>query len=118
MADMVKDFDCKCGKCGLKSSQMSLSFIEKFTMAELISQTDFVITSGIRCPEYNKKVGGSETSSHLTGDAADIKVITSRQRYIIVKALLQSGFKRIGIGKTFIHVDDDPAKPKKLIWLY
>lgn len=30
------------------------------------------ITSGYRCPELNKRVGGSPTSAHLKGLAADI----------------------------------------------
>lgn len=30
------------------------------------------VTSGYRCPELNEAVGGSKTSAHLTGYAADI----------------------------------------------
>ena len=30
------------------------------------------VNSGFRCPELNKIVGGSKTSQHLTGFAADI----------------------------------------------
>lgn len=33
-----------------------------------------LITSGYRCPALNKAVGGTPTSSHLTGFAADIAV--------------------------------------------
>ena len=33
-----------------------------------------VISSGYRCPELNKLVGGSPTSQHLTGEAADIYI--------------------------------------------
>lgn len=32
------------------------------------------ITSGFRCPALNSKVGGSNTSQHLLGEAADIKI--------------------------------------------
>lgn len=31
-----------------------------------------LITSGVRCPELNKAVGGVETSQHVKGHAADI----------------------------------------------
>ena len=34
-----------------------------------------IINSGYRCPDVNTKVGGSNTSQHLTGNAADIVVI-------------------------------------------
>lgn len=30
------------------------------------------VTSGYRCPELNKKVGGANTSAHLTGNAVDL----------------------------------------------
>ena len=33
-----------------------------------------VINSGYRCPELNKAVGGSPSSQHMKGEAADIRV--------------------------------------------
>ena len=33
-----------------------------------------IVTSGYRCPELNKKIGGSKTSAHMEGLAADIVV--------------------------------------------
>ena len=32
-----------------------------------------IIPSGYRCPELNKAIGGSKTSQHLAGEAADIQ---------------------------------------------
>ena len=45
-----------------------------------------IINSGFRSPEVNKKVGGSPTSNHLTGCAADIKVfgIEQAMRYAVI----------------------------------
>ena len=42
--------------------------------------------SGFRSPEVNKRVGGSPTSNHLTGCAADIKVfgIEQAMRYAVI----------------------------------
>ena len=31
-----------------------------------------IVSSGYRCPKLNEKVGGSKTSAHLTGYAADL----------------------------------------------
>ena len=47
-----------------------------------------------------------------------IKDIHSNTKFIIVSALIQAGFTRIGIAKTYIHVDDSPTHSQKLIWLY
>lgn len=35
-------------------------------------QQPMVITSGYRCPELNKAIGGTKKSQHLAGEAADI----------------------------------------------
>jgi len=82
------------------------------------------ISSGVRSPETNQRVGGSPTSSHLKGLAVDISTnsvgaeISKRNRYVIVDTLIGLGVNRIGIGKTFIHFDIDPDKDKNVIWLY
>ena len=78
----------------------------------------FVITSGIRSEDRNREVGGVETSSHLTGHAVDIAAESSRERFLILDALLQCGARRIGIGDTFIHVDTDESKPQEVAWVY
>ena len=77
-----------------------------------------IITSGYRCEEHNREVGGKGTSSHLKGLATDIKCENSSYRFLLVGALLKAGFKRIGIGKDFIHVDLDPDKPQNIVWNY
>lgn len=35
-------------------------------------QEPVIISSGYRCPQLNKLVGGSSTSQHMTGEACDI----------------------------------------------
>lgn len=82
------------------------------------------VTSGVRSPEVNDMVGGSKNSSHLKGLACDIstnkvgEVMSPRHRYLIVRALIDAGVKRIGIAKTFIHFDIDPDKIQDVIWTY
>lgn len=38
------------------------------------------ITSGYRCPELNRKVGGSKTSVHVKGWAADLQPINGKMK--------------------------------------
>lgn len=97
---------------------MNVEFLNKLAQARKIAAVGFKITSGYRSPEHNEKVGGVPNSSHTLGHACDIYAPTSRQKYIIINALLQAGFDRIGVAKNFIHVDDDPSKNEEVIWTY
>ena len=97
---------------------MDLSFLNKLSKARELAAIGFKITSGYRSPAHNAKVGGVPSSSHTIGRAVDIYAPTSTQKYIIINALLQVGFNRIGVAKNFIHVDDDPSKSEDVIWTY
>ena len=109
-----QEFVCPC--CNQQA--MSRILIARLDQARGLAGIAFKITSGWRCYEHNSSVGGKETSSHLFGLAVDILATTSRSRFLIVKALLDVGFTRIGIGKDFIHVDMDTTKDAEVIWLY
>lgn len=111
-----KEFDSP----DLKGSgdKMDLNFLIKLNAARGIAGIPFVINSGYRTKEHNKKVGGKTDSSHLIGKAADIKVENSNERWIILAACISAGFDRIGIGQGFIHVDNDTSKSPEVAWLY
>lgn len=78
----------------------------------------FEINSGFRTEHWNKVVGGASNSAHLRGRAADIACTNSAYRFEIVDGALALGFRRIGIAKGFVHLDDDPTLPKRVLWLY
>jgi uncharacterized protein YcbK (DUF882 family) len=109
-----KEFDCPC----CNQNEMDGNFLDQLDKARGYAGTSFVISSGYRCPAHNGVVGGSITSSHLEGEAADIVVRNSNQRCKILSGLIRAGFIRIGIGKTFIHVDNDYSKTLNVVWLY
>lgn len=102
---------------------MDHTFLRMLDKAREIAGISFKINSGYRSETHNLKVGGvprSETnrgSSHLYGFAADISCTNSNHREIIVRSLIQAGFSRLGVAKSFIHVDNDPNKVDAL-WLY
>ena len=97
---------------------MDVGFLNKLSKARELAAIGFKITSAYRSHAHNAKVGGVPSSSHTIGRAVDIYAPTSRQKYIIINALLQAGFNRIGVAKNFIHVDDDPSKDEDVIWTY
>jgi len=96
---------------------MDSDFMDKLQKARKIAKIPFKISSGYRSDAHNKAVGGVENSSHLKGLAADIVVNNGHERLFIVLALLEAGFRRIGVAKTFIHVDSDSDKPNSM-WTY
>ena len=57
------------------------------------------------------------TSSHIDGWAADLAYTGSRHRYELLNAVMQV-FDRVGIAKTFIHVDVDANKTAGVVWMY
>jgi uncharacterized protein YcbK (DUF882 family) len=98
-------------------SFMDNDFLMLLDDARGLAEVPFKINSGYRTESHNRKVGGKATSSHTKGLAADIHCVNDRKRIEIVRALIEVGFTRIGIAKTFIHVDLDHDK-NDAIWIY
>jgi hypothetical protein len=83
-----------------------------------LSGKPITVNSGYRCPELNKAVGGSKTSDHVKGFAADItggsKEENERLFYLIK---YNFNFKQLINEKDFswVHVSYDPSNLKNQI---
>lgn len=110
----INEFTCKCG-CG--QARMKDSFLIRLDKARGVAGIPFIINSGFRCEEHNKKVGSTSTN-HVRGVAADIRCGSSQARFKVLKSLIDTGFDRIGIHRTFIHCDENWDGPKGVIWFY
>jgi uncharacterized protein YcbK (DUF882 family) len=97
---------------------MNLDFVTKLDRLRDAVGVPLLITSGFRTPEHNKKVGGVDSSAHELGRAADIAAFSGSHRYAIISAAMKLGFRRIGVGSTFVHIDDDITKPQDVFWTY
>ena len=49
------------------------------------------VNSGYRCKELNAMVGGSATSQHMTGEAADITAKNKKQNKVLFEIIKQIG---------------------------
>ena len=117
---------CKCdGHC------KGAAKISPDLMGRLPQMRDAVgpirITSGVRCRKHPES-RTRPTSSHVPNDlgdiegkvghAVDIAAVGSRRRFRLLAAAIAAGFTRIGIGKSFLHLDNDYNKSQGVIWDY
>lgn len=100
---------------GLK---MDGNFIKQLIKCREIAGIPFNINSGYRSELWERKHGRPGTSAHTKGLAADIQAIGFNTRFLIVRAAIQAGFKRIGIAEHYIHLDADTSKAQNVCWLY
>lgn len=76
------------------------------------------VNSGYRCPELNKAVGGSKTSDHVKGFAADITGGSKEENERLFNIIKHNfHFKQLIDEKGFswVHVSYDPSNLKNQI---
>jgi zinc D-Ala-D-Ala carboxypeptidase len=116
-----RDFTCNCKEFCDHPVVISMELVRKLdTIRDRIGR-HVSIVSGTRCERHNRKVVGKLHSSHVpkdgTSHAADVYCPDSSFRFAFLAAAM-SLFNRIGVGKDFIHVDDDPDLPLDTMWVY
>lgn len=92
--------------------------VDRIILAQRMCGEQFTITSGFRSQSYERSKGRKGTSSHCKGLAVDVSAINSHLRFKIVAGCILAGFPRLGIGKTFIHIDIDETKPHPIVFHY
>lgn len=112
-----KDEEFRKAQPSCSLSDMNPSFMAVLDYARELAGVPFKVNSAYRSVEYEKAKGRAGTSSHTLGRAVDIKCVDNFTRSRVLFGLISAGFTRIGIGKTFVHVDDDPDK-NPAVWLY
>jgi uncharacterized protein YcbK (DUF882 family) len=98
------EFKCRCGKCDYDTVDAEL--IEVLQSLRDYMGLSIVITSGNRCPEHNENIGGSKSSYHIRGRAADIQIKGVSPS--VVQGYLKTAYPdKFGIGcySSFTHID-------------
>lgn len=102
-------FSCSC--CGNGGLSISLLIVLEELRAHFGKPV--LLTSGARCAEYNKKVGGAKQSVHITTedeplvDGADIAIngVSPTQIVVHLKSLPYANLLGIGEYRSWVHVD-------------
>jgi len=103
---------CGCGQCEI--DPRLLAALEELRS---LAGRPVIVTSGYRCPEHNRKKGGTSNSLHLSGRAADVRITGLSIREMLDLAVQVADFRHGGIGvypdDGVIHVD---VRGKKARW--
>jgi len=130
MGDLTRNFShsevaCKCGRC------KGAAKISPDLMVRLQAVRDEAgpirVNSGVRCRKHPESKA-RPTSSHVPADlgdgegrcghAVDIAAVGSGRRFRLLDAALAAGFVRVGIGSSFLHLDNDLSKSQGVAWDY
>ena len=97
------EFSCKCG---CDTSGVDVELLNVLEDLRIYFDSPVEITSGNRCIEHNKKIGGSKRSKHTKGIAADVKVkgIPSKEVYTYLDSIYPDTYG-IGLYNSWVHID-------------
>jgi len=103
----LSEFACSC----CNRVMLHPKLLSKLVELRNVLEKPVYITSGYRCFEYNRKVGGVANSYHCIGLAADIKVKDINLIELLGYAE-EVDFAGIGLyeKKNFLHLDVRPTK--------
>jgi len=114
------EFRCKGKDCCGGRADMKPDFMYSLQKTRVAYGLPMPVTSGYRCPDYDKRIGGAGV--HPTGQAADI-AISGENVYrllgIAVEQMRGIGLKQHGAhAQRFIHLDTTYGPMRPRIWTY
>lgn len=99
-------------------TQMDDNFLRTLDLVREYAGIPLVLNCAYRSAAYDKAKGRNGNSAHTRGKAVDIRCNASTTRWKIVRAAIDAGIRRIGIGSTFVHLDNDDTLPQCVMWHY
>ena len=102
--------------CSLQD--MRQDFMDKLDALRERAGIPLVLNSAYRTVAHEKKMGRNGASAHTLGCAADIRCNSDGNRFAIIRAAVELGFTRIGIAKTYIHLDNSAGHSQRVAWMY
>lgn len=101
---LLSEFECKC----CKQVILNIKLLEKLEILRRKMGEPIIITSGYRCPEYNRKIVGHPFSLHTQGRAVDIKATNKLRLEAHIKNLFPAWY--YNPNGNYYHLQLDPTK--------
>lgn len=121
----LREFECKCNSKDCTGKQprlrMNQTLLDALNRIREELGQPIVITSGFRCKNHNKAIGGALNSRHMAGDAVDIRPASgSAEDLEELWKVCEREAAVVGLGdgrrKGFVHIDCRPGTRK--VWQY
>ena len=105
------EFVCKCG-CD-RNPTVDFELLDILYDVREHFGAPVTVNSGFRCKDHNRAVGGSSSSQHLLGKAADI-VVKGYEPHEVQTYILHKYDDKYGLGQydTFTHIDSRPYRAR------
>lgn len=92
MAKYFKEGEFACKHCnGLPAGGMDPNLVKVLDEARERVGVPIIVSSGYRCPEHNRAIGGASQSYHMRGMAADVysNQISSEELHEVIYQVMQ-----------------------------
>ena len=100
------EFACKCGNCGGYPAEPEETLVRAADMVRSHFGAAAIVSSGVRCPAHNAKVGGVANSRHLTGKAMDFCISGKSAKEVLAQVQQMPQIRyAYAIDSRYVHMD-------------
>ena len=99
------EFRCPCGRCGGFPAEPAEKLVRLADQVREHFGAPALPSSGVRCPEHNKEVGGVWNSRHLAGKALDFRVQGRSAAEVLAFVKTLPVHYAYAIDGSYVHMD-------------
>lgn len=101
-----EEWRCKCGKCGGFPAEPEEKLVRRADSLRQTLGAAVTVSSGVRCSDHNRKVGGVSGSRHLSGKAMDFCAAGKTSRQVLACIQKMDGIRyAYAIDGRYVHMD-------------
>ena len=99
------EFRCPCGRCGGFPAEPAEKLVRLADQVREHFGAPALPSSGVRCPEHNKEVGGVWNSYHLAGKALDFRIDGKSAAQVLAFVKTLPVHYAYAIDGSYVHMD-------------